>query len=179
MGTNFYARRIIPSENDRVVIGGYISSDDMADAIESDVSEFDSIDQYVSKGNQIHLGKRSAGWKFLWNPNVYRVNDSWDFTYPLTKQGIADFLNQEGMVITDDYGKTYEPDEFLAMAFNWCVDGLDAKEYQTNPKYGAGTYFYGHDDPKVAEKWMSLGFKSEYCNFYSDGLVFSTSVNFC
>ena len=85
---------------------------------------------------KFHLGKRSAGWKFLWNPNVYRVNDSWDFTYPLTKQGITDFLNQEGMVITDDYGKTYEPDEFLAMAFNWCVDGLDAKEYYTNPKYG-------------------------------------------
>ena len=177
MGTNFYARRIIPSENDKVVVGGYIDSADMEDAIESDVSEFDSIAQYVNEGNEVHLGKRSAGWKFLWNPNVFKIKNRWRYTYPLTKQGITDFLNQEGMVITDDYGKTYEPDEFLAMAFNWCVDGLDAKEYQTNPKYGAGTY-YGHD-PKATEKWMSLGFKPEYYNFYSDGLVFSTSVNFC
>ena len=73
MGTNFYTRRIIPSENDRVVVGGYIDSADMEDAIESDVSDFDSIDQYVSEGNEIHLGKRSAGWKFLWNPNVFKI----------------------------------------------------------------------------------------------------------
>ena len=177
MGTNFYARRIIPSENDKVLVGGYIDSADIEIVIESDVSEFDSIDQYVSEGNEIHLGKRSAGWKFLWNPNVYRVNDSWEFTDPLTKQGITDFLKQEGTVITDDYGKTYEPDEFLAMAFNWCVDGLDAKEYHTNPKYEAGTYY--PDNPKTMEKWRSLGFNPEYYNFYSDGLVFSTSVNFC
>ena len=177
MGTNFYARRIIPAENDKVVVGGYIDSADMEDAIESDISEFDSIDQYVSEGNEVHLGKRSAGWKFLWNPNVYRMYDSWHFTYPLTKQGIADFLKQEGIVITDDYGKTYEPDEFLAMAFNWCVDGLDNKEYHTNPKYEAGSYY--PDNPKVIEKWRSLGFKPEYYNFYSDGLVFATSVNFC
>ena len=177
MGTNFYARRIIPSEDDRIVIGGYIDSADMEEAIESDVSEFDSIDQYVNEGNEVHLGKRSAGWKFLWNPNVYRMNDSWHFTYLLTKQGIADFLKQEGMVITDDYGKTYEPDEFLTMAFNWCVDGLDNKEYHTNPKYEAGSYY--PDNPKVIEKWRSLGFNPEYYNFYSDGLVFSTSMNFC
>ena len=31
MGTNFYARRIIPSENDRIVMGGYIDSADMED----------------------------------------------------------------------------------------------------------------------------------------------------
>ena len=177
MGTNFYARRIIPSENDRVVVGGYIDSADMEDAIESDVSEFDSIDQYVNEGNEVHLGKRSAGWKFLWNPNVYRVSDSWHFTYPLTKRGITAFLNQEGMVITDDYCKTYEPDEFMAMAFNWCVDGLDAKEYYTCPRYGA--YWCYPDDPKIIARWKSLGFNPEYYNFYSDGLVFSTSVNFC
>lgn len=176
MGTNFYSRRIIPSENKKAA-GKYISSEDMEDAIESDNSKFDSIDQYVSKGNQIHLGKRSAGWKFIWNPNVYRVNDSWDFTYPLTKQGIADFLNQEGMVITDEYGRMYKPDEFLEMAFNWCADGLDAKEYYTNPNYKAGYYY--PDSPKTLEKWRSLGFKPEYQNFYSDGLVFSTSVSFC
>jgi hypothetical protein len=177
MGTNFYARRIIPSENDRIVIGGYIDSADMEDAIESDVSEFDSIAQYVNEGNEVHLGKRSAGWKFLWNPNVFKIKNRWRYTYPLTKQGITDFLNQEGMVITDDYGKTYEPDEFLAMAFNWCVDGLDNKEYQTNPKYEAGSYY--PDNPKVLEKWRSMGFNPEYYNFYSDGMVFSTCVNFC
>ena len=66
MGTNFYARRIIPSENDKVVVGGYIDSADMADAIESDsFGGFDSIAQYVNEGNEVHLGKRSAGWKYL------------------------------------------------------------------------------------------------------------------
>ena len=176
MSTNFYARRIIPSENGKAT-GGYIMSEDMENAIESDVSKFDSIDQYVSEGNEIHLGKRSAGWKFIWNPNVYRVNDSWDFTYPLTKQGIADFLNQEGMVINDEYGRMYKPDEFWEMAFNWCVDGLDAKEYYTNPNYKAG--YYHPDSNKTLEKWRSLGFKPEYHNFYSDEMVFSTSVNVC
>jgi hypothetical protein len=178
MGTNFYARRIIPAENDKVVAGGYIDSADMADAIESDsFGGFDSIAQYVNEGNEVHLGKRSAGWKFLWNPNVFKIKNRLRYTYPLTKQGITDFLKQEGMVITDEYGKTYEPDEFLAMAFNWCVDGLDAKEYYTSPRYGADWCY--PDDPKIIARWKRLGFNPEYYNFYSDGLVFSTCVNFC
>ena len=80
-------------------------------------------------------------------------------------------------MITDDYGKTYEPDEFLTMAFNWCVDGLDAKEYYTSPRYGADWCY--PDDPKIIARWKRLGFNPEYYNFYSDGLVFSTCVNFC
>ena len=174
MGTNFYAR-IIPSEQD---IKSFICSDDIEDAIEA--GDVKSMTEYVKKGNQIHLGKRSGGWKFVWNPNVFKINRRWRYTYPLTKQGITDFLNQEGMMITDEFGKTYEPDEFLEMAFNWCPNGLDAKKYYTDPIYAGSYYYLGvYVEPIfITNKWKRLGYDAKYGCFYSDGLVFSDNVAF-
>jgi hypothetical protein len=62
------------------------------------------------------------------------------------------------------------------MAFSWGEsDGLTAKEYQENPKYDALPYFRCE---RENEKWEDLGFKVEYYDFESDGLRFSTSINF-
>ena len=170
MGTNFYAR-IIPSEQD---IQSFIYSDDIEDAIEA--GDVENMTKYVKDGNQIHLGKRSGGWKFVWNPNMFKINNRWRRTYQLTKQGIADFLNQEGMVITDEFGSVYEADEFLEMAFNWCPYGLDAKKYYSDPIYAGSAYV---EDPSVIDMWKRRGYDARYGCFYSDGLVFSTSVAFC
>ena len=188
MGTNFYAR-IIPKEEDKQKLIDAIR-DDRDDLIEDLASEFyGHRNEYTRKGNKIHLGKRSGGWKFLWNPNTIKYCDGYinqetkeyipvykyDQVYPLTKQGITDFCSRKDVIITDEYGEQQNPKEFLEMAFNWCIDGLDGKEYQTNPKYNAGTY---HPDREREKLWKELGYNPEYYNFYSDGLRFSTSINF-
>ena len=75
MGTNFYAR-IIPKEEDKQKLIDAINNNQY-DTIKDLASElYDRRNDYTGIGNEIHLGKRSGGWKFLWNPNVVKVWDS-------------------------------------------------------------------------------------------------------
>jgi hypothetical protein len=71
------------------------------------------------KGMNVHLGKRSGGWKFSWNfhKNKYYSN----------KKELVDFLNS-GRVI-DEYGVEISSGAFLEMALNWCTDGWDVQTY--------------------------------------------------
>ena len=116
MGTNFYAR-IIPKEEDKQKLIDAIN-DNQYDIIENLASElYGRRNEYTRKGNEIHLGKRSCGWKFLWNPNIIKYHDGYidpetkdyidvvkyDYVYPLTKQGITDFCSREDVIITDEY----------------------------------------------------------------------------
>lgn len=180
MGTNYYGR-IIPTADEKQKLIDAINDDNPTLVKKLTHKLYGSRDEYIGEGNIIHLGKRSGGWKFLWNPNVI---EAWDnetheykpkYIYPLTKKGITDFCMREDVVIYDDYGRKLDSKEFLDMAFNWCLDGLDSKEYHTNPKYKAPS-FYG--DSERQKLWKQLGYKVEYYDFYSDGLLFSTSTSF-
>lgn len=191
MGTNFYAR-IIPKEEDKQKILDAISNNQY-DIIEDLASElYGKRNEYSRKGNVIHLGKRSCGWKFLWNSNVIKYCDEYidtqsgesvpiykfDTVYPLTKQGITDFIMREDVIVYDEYDELQDKEEFLEMAFTWCQpDGLTSKEYQENPKYNTGKYY--PIDERELKKWESFGVKVDYYDFESDGLRFSTSINFC
>jgi hypothetical protein len=182
MGTNFYAR-IIPKADEKQKLIDAINSDDFKLVEELTQKFYGSRNEYDGGGRNIHLGKRSCGWKFLWNPNVVKVWNSeecdyqWDYVYPLTKQGIIGFVMRDDVIISDEYDEVLDPEEFLDMAFNWCTDGLDSKEYQTNPKYASsrGTYYLDHE---INNFWRALGYEPEYYDFYSDGLRFSTSIEF-
>lgn len=57
----------------------------------------------------IHLGKRSSGWKFLWN-----FNDNEHYT---TKSELFEYIRQ-GRVV-NEYGEEIEVEEFITMALNW------------------------------------------------------------
>lgn len=202
MGTNYYAR-IIPKQEDKQKLIDAINNNQF-DIVQDECKRlFGDKDQYENIGGIIHLGKRSGGWKFLWNANVYEYiegrideNGPWDktnfkykheFIYPLTKQGISDFLHRDDVVIVSEYYHDDEPqyaskddtptaDEFLEMAFNWCKeDGFDGKTYhEWQIKNGEPTYDYY--DNETCEKWERLGYKlNSSSDFYSDGLRFSTS----
>lgn len=187
MGTNYYAR-IIPKEEDKNDLINAIINDDFNKILELSQELYGSKDEYSGLGGEIHLGKNSAGWSFLWNPNVRYYCDGYldenkqfvpvwkyEFTYPLNKQGITDFINREDIYIIDEYGEIQNKSEFLEWAFN--KQGLSHKEYQENPKYDSGSYW--GEDPKVTEKWINLGFFPEYGEFFADGLRFSTCQEFC
>jgi hypothetical protein len=197
MGTNYYAR-IIPKEEDKQKLKDAIDND-RDDLVEDLVSElYSSRNEYTRKGNKIHLGKRSAGWKFLWNPNVIRYCDGYidqetkefipvwkyDQVYPLTKQGITDFCNREDVVIFDEYGEIFPAQEFLEMAFTWCLDGFVGKTYEeSNPHSSYKNYYWSEKYQrgmytKNDEMWFDLGYIVEYYDFEADGLRFSTSINF-
>ena len=200
MGTNFYAR-IIPKEGDKQKLIKMIQDDDFNNIADFASELYNERNEYTRKGNVIHLGKRSCGWKFLWNPNVIRYCDGYidpetkefvpvwkyDQIYPLTKQGITDFCNREDVIITDEYGETFSAEEFLEMAFSWGQpDGWTGKTYEEDPKSGPSSYrnYYWSDKyqrgmhSQADEMWFDLGYIVEYYDFEADGLRFSTSINF-
>lgn len=198
MGTNFYAR-IIPKEEDKQKLVDAINNDEY-DVIESLASElYGERNEYTRKGNVIHLGKRSCGWKFLWNPNVIRYADGYldenkqyvpvykyDYVYPLTKQDITDFVMREDVIIIDEYGEQFDSKEFLEMAFSWGEpDGYTGKTYEESHKGESGyrNYYWSEKyqrgmHSKDDEMWFDLGYIVEYYNFESDGLRFATSIDF-
>lgn len=198
MGTNYYAR-ILPKKEDRLKLINLIVNDKSDEIIELASELYGRRDEYTRKGNVIHLGKRSCGWKFLWNPNVIRYADGYldenkeyvlvykyDYVYPLTKQGITDFVMREDVIITDEYGERQDPKEFLEMAFSWGEpDGYTGKTYEESHKGETGyrNYYWSEKyqrgmHTKDDEMWFDLGYIVEYYNFEADGLRFSTSINF-
>lgn len=200
MGTNFYAR-IIPKEEDKQKLIDAINNNQY-DTIENLVSEiYGRRDDYSGVGNEIHLGKRSCGWKFLWNPNTIKYCDGYidqetkeyipvykyNQVYPLTKQGITDFCTRKDVIITDEYGEIQDPKEFLEMAFSWGQpDGWTGKTYEESYKEESSykNYYWSKKYQRSMhsendEMWFDLGYIVEYYDFESDGLRFSTSINFC
>ena len=182
MSTNYYAR-IKPTADEKQKLINAINNDESNIIVNMSQELYGKRDADNENGHIIHLGKRASGWKFLWNPNLIKVWNSelgeyqWSYLYPLTKHAIYDFVMREDVEVSDEYGKVLSAEEFLDMAFNWCVDGLDNREYYTNPKHNAPRYYDSYfDDVQLLQN--ELGYNVKYHEFYSDGLRFSTSVNF-
>ena len=180
MGTNYYAR-IIPQEEDKQKLINAINNNQY-DIIENLTSElYGRRNQYTCKGSVIHLGKRSGGWKFLWNPNIIKMWSSEyeefviDYVYPLTKEGIKNFVMRKDVIIQDEYGHTIGKEGFLNMAFTWCLDGLDSKSYEETKE----PIERHHESLEIINKWKELGYRVEYYDFYNDNLRFSSSTDFC
>ena len=146
----------------------------------------------------VHLGKRSGGWKFLWNPNIYiisnghleKTNETYHYVkdadticyiYPLTKEGIWNFINQDNIIIFDEYGEEYpNKKEWFDDCLNWTrwnnKEAWDSKSYEEweksqNPSY---TSYPIHDNYTEMLKKEGFKFTSDSnSDFYSDGLRFA------
>ena len=210
MGTNYYAR-IIPSKERKEKIKNAIDKNNF-DEIKSLVTktyyepQYD-MDEGKYTGGEIHLGKRSGGWKFLWNPNYYKelkghtewvetsensrtghwVEDGFEVNkfYDLTKKSIKQFIDREDIEIYDEYGEKQDKEEFWQMALNWGYekgdigwDGESYEEWQRKENKNRRCYDYYNDYCRFLE---SCGIKLNKYNtdFYSDGLRFATSTDFC
>jgi hypothetical protein len=118
-----------------------------------EVGDWDSIslwDEFL-EGTNIHLGKRSGGWKFIWNWNRGK--------YYKTKDELFKFI-RDGRVV-DEYGEQIDAEEFITMALDWGKeDGWDIE-----------TYYKDHP-----EHQMPIG--RDVYEEYIDGLRVSTSVDF-
>ena len=98
----------------------------------------------------VHLGKRSMGWKILWNFNEDKFFKD--------KESLLEFI-KSGRIL-DEYGDELSQDEFIEMSFSWGQeDGFDSESYYL--KY-----------PESRNSWS----KPER---YVDGLRISDSTDFC
>jgi hypothetical protein len=194
MSTNYYAK-ILPNQAEKEVLKLAIDSN-KADVVKNltdmfyRVKDKDHLDRKI-----IHLGKYSAGWKFLWNTNHFLVNRSyvdsegdWKTTemlkqaaYAPDKKSILEYLQQDNLIIIDEYGREVPLSEFILMAFD--SNGFDEDSYD---KAHPDQYEYKHKVLNMKwhterKLWEALGkkFATEGSSeFTSDGLRFTIFTEF-
>lgn len=193
MGCNYYAR-IIPTKERKKELHDAIEANDfcliqlltreMYGKLEKD------LDNELT-GGEVHLGKASGGWKFLWNPNVYVVRnghledvngtrkyipdpDTPLYLYPLTKQGLHDFIFRKDVLVYDEYDELQDKEEFWQMALE--NEGWDAAEYEK--EYSKHIYPVTGEltDLLKAEGYQFTSMSNS--DFYSDGLRFAGYTDF-
>lgn len=165
MGTNYYR---IPTEEEMVARKRQLLYDvENMQLTPSNIERnfrFEKKDSWDSESpwdiflfnTNVHLGKRSSGWKFCWNfhENKYYSN----------KEELFSFI-RSGRVV-DEYGEEINVEEFIKMALEWGQpDGLIVNEEYRKKKRmdGMGDFFLDamHDDKIV------------------DGLRVSAAKEFC
>lgn len=198
MGTNYYAR-ILPSKERKKELHDAIEANDFPLITKLTDEMYNPIrveygEGYII-GGVIHLGKRSSGWKFLWNPNVFVIRnghlednngtrryvsdpDTPLYTYPLTKKGLKSFIDREDILIYDEYDELQDKEEFWKMALEWGYE-------KDNEGWDAASYEEKHTSYPVTGELTDLlkkeGYKfTTYTNsdFYSDGLRFAGFTDF-
>ena len=166
MGTNYYR---IPTHEEMVsrkqTLIGFITDLELSpENIESGFKlisprkewEWFSPWDMFREDTNIHLGKRSSGWKFCWNFHKDK--------YYSDKESLLEFI-RSGRVV-DEYGDEWNVEEFITMALEWGEpDGLVVNEiYRIQQRAkGAGSFF---DKP-------------EYDDIIIDGLRVSSATDFC
>ena len=112
MGTNFYLRRNL-SNDQKELLKQYIDQD-----------EYDKIRDNLPE--DIHIGKRSYGWKFLWNANKFQY-------FKPNIESLHEFLKSGD--IYDEYGEKYTFDQFINDELKNCIDtGYDIESYSKQEK---------------------------------------------
>jgi hypothetical protein len=119
---------------------------------EDEWSVLNPWDEFVKDIN-IHLGKRSGGWKFCWNFHNGK--------YYKTKDELLDFI-RKGRVV-NEYGEEIDVEEFIEMSLNWSQpDGLTVnREYLENNLKNNFYNYEQHYDKEI------------------DGLRVSSATEFC
>ena len=170
MGTNYYR---IPTHdemlNKRELLIIHITHLDLSPEIiengfriipnQSSKYEWDSITPWESfiQDTNIHLGKRSGGWKFCWNFHNEK--------YYSNKEELLLFI-RSGRVV-DEYGEEQDVEEFITMSLEWGQpDGYVVNEEYRKKERARGHGAFWLDNEKHDDKII-------------DGLRVSNSTEFC
>lgn len=196
MGTNYYAR-IIPSKKRKKELHDAIEANDFSLIGRLKTEMYDPIqldDDNNIIGGEVHLGKLSRGWKFLWNPNVFVIRQGHledsptgrryvpdpsipKYFYPLTKKGLHDFIFRDDVLVFDEYGEKQGKKKFWKIALEWGQpDGWDAAGYEEKYKEHIYPVTGELTDLLRQEGYKFTSFSNS--EFYSDGLRFATYTEF-
>lgn len=193
MGTNYYAH-IIPSVENRTKLQEAIEKNDFNTIVELTTKMYArlGIENGEFYGGKVHLGKRSGGWKFLWNPNIYVTRNIYKdidgtyrlgnyvgkFLYEVTKEGIKKFIDRDDVVIYNEYNEIQDKDKFFDMAINWGCNGWDSKKYYDEHPNDYDGYVCKNELTKFLDQQFIDYISHTHSDFYNDGLRFSTSTDF-
>lgn len=149
MGTNFYARRI-PTQEEIAALHKRV------DEVAAGICSVADITDVIESSNDIHLGKRSAGWQFIWeyHPECYSDN----------LESIKKFLSRDDIMIIDEYGTKFSLDEFLNEEIGYCLYN-DPEKYINGRQYDKKQYGGGYvvsDGEWTSEDGLRFG-RGEFC----------------
>ena len=143
MSTNYYLRKKLTSEESREIFKFIKSKYEEFDSqvikniygIEYALDDFiyevkEFARQYI---NEIHIGKRSYGWQFLWDYHGGKY-------YRSSLEDIKKFLSNPDYEIVDEYGETYTFEQF----FNEKV-GKSLYEGKNGLEEGLSSHFFISD----------------------------------
>ena len=146
MGTNFYCRRINKEKRDELKLKFNELYEELLKSIDDIDLDFKTILNNFIWDNkdleqEIHLGKRSAGWQFLWDyhDGIY---------FKPTLASIKEFLSDKDLIIYDEYGKQYSVDEFFTEIGPWLYNDehhIDGSEPGKHNIYDWNTHFFASD----------------------------------
>lgn len=166
MGTNYYMKRI-PTEDDIQKIEKLART-----------AQFDELQEYVTEMNQgIHIGKRSCGWKFLFNHQDGKYFDSHH------QELLKAWLNDPHYKIVDECGDEFTFEEFWQMTRDWDShpnnnwDGSAYAKYER--EQGNWVYNSACSVDEAERIFRRFGVRPVYHDFWLDGLRYSTSTEFC
>lgn len=159
MGTNFYLRKKL-SDKEKAKLYSYIDNED-----------WDSLKESIPE--KIHIGKRSAGWKFLWNANKFKY-------FKPNKKSLMEFL-KSGQII-NEYGEEFTFDQFInGEIANFINMGWDMETYciEENSSYKYTMYKYTMPIEKRIDFENIYKVKvNQYGEFYIGKLRFTTFDEF-
>lgn len=190
MSTNYYLRHLPKDqqiEELKAMIDSSKDGKNFKDILYKVEEMYSTPDEYCDSEpwGVLHIGKRSDGWKFQWCPNIIKKNCSYidetgtyqakyeyKYRYPLTKRGLTDFIMRPDILVINEHDEILDKKEFLEMAFNWCLDGMDSISYNSG---------YTWNYQKEQEPFKELGFRfksNSQSDFESDGLRWSIFKDF-
>lgn len=158
MGTNFYLRKKL-SQEQREKINKALDAED-----------YDEVRNLLPE--DIHIGKRSGGWKFLWDAHFFEHFES-------TKESLLDWLHS-GQIV-DEYGEKFTFEQF----WNDEISGFLNKGHDLESYYMAHPNEYSYLDFASRIKYFYQrcpdfkGYMNKYGEFYIDNLRFTVSEDFC
>lgn len=166
MGTNFYA--VLPVRNRKLIneeINKLINLAKDEDDFSLVKEQLNHINNVINANyTEIHLGKRSAGWAFLWDTNELKY-------YEPSLESIRKFIQDSKATIINEYREIFSWDEFLA-EIKYCLHPSTeplTKE-KIKEKYGDSDYmkkFINGDVPFY-----------EYCTGYTYKLMYPEDCSY-
>jgi len=160
MGTNYYRipseqemesrkTKLVESTNNIDVSPANIGVEFKTIPIKNSQSSLSPWDEFT-EDVKIHLGKKSIGWKFLWNFNNKKFYKD--------KESLLNFI-RSGRVI-NEYGEEIDFEEFITIALEWGKDGLDAESYR---KKHPRQYHYDFEESEVYIDDLRFAPYSDFC----------------
>jgi len=153
MGTNVYAFKKRP---DTSLFDKYKET-----GIKKFLYQFLDYYNKHTEENKVHLGKRSGGWKFVFNHN------NWKY-YDYTEESIKEFLKSCDRIF-DEYDNDYTVEEFWKKFIDSGKDGFDGQDYYKYELERAGSNELGALDSRTAHELynqavMHNWYEEEYYN---------------